>query len=63
MNRIKVVLVEKKKTQKWLAKQLNISSSQVNNYCQNLSQPTMKRLYQIAEIFEVKVNDLLENEI
>ncbi|MEO9966949.1 MAG: helix-turn-helix transcriptional regulator [Reichenbachiella sp.] len=59
MNRIKAVLKEKDLQQTWLAEQLGKSYNMVNGYVQNRRQPSLEDLYQIAEILEVSVKDLL----
>jgi len=59
MNRIKEVLDEKGIKQTWLAEQLGKSYNMVNGYVQNRQQPKLEVLYQIAEILEVEVKDLL----
>jgi putative transcriptional regulator len=59
MNRIKDVLVAKNRTQTWLASQLNKSFNMVNGYVANRRQPSIEILYQIAELLDVSVKDLL----
>lgn len=59
INRIKVVLVDKRKTNKWLAEQLNVVPSTVSKWCTNDAQPSLETLMQIARLLEVKVDDLL----
>jgi transcriptional regulator with XRE-family HTH domain len=59
MNRIKEVLDEKGIKQIWLAEQLGKSYNMVNGYVQNRQQPRLEVLYQIAEILEVSVKELL----
>ncbi len=59
MNRIKEVLESKGIKQTWLAEKLNKSYNMVNSYVQNRRQPSLEDLYQIAEILEVSVKDLL----
>ncbi|MBO6880833.1 helix-turn-helix transcriptional regulator [Winogradskyella sp.] len=59
MNRIKEVLEEKGIKQVWLAEQLGKSFNTVNGYVQNRSQPSLEVLYEIAQILNVKVSDLL----
>ena len=59
MNRIKEVLDEKGIKQIWLADQLGKSYNMVNGYVQNRQQPRLEVLYQIAEILEVSVKELL----
>lgn len=59
INRIKVVLVEKKRTAKWLAEQLRKDQTTVSKWCTNTSQPSLEMLLKIAETLEVDVKDLL----
>ncbi|MDD6976938.1 MAG: helix-turn-helix transcriptional regulator [Prevotellaceae bacterium] len=59
LNRIKVVLVEKGKTGKWLADQLGKSTCTVSKWCQNTIQPDLKTLNVIANLLEADVKDLL----
>ena len=58
-NRLKVVLAEKKKTNKWLAEQLGRDPATVSKWCTNVAQPTLETLLQIAKLLEVEVQDLL----
>lgn len=58
-NRLKVVLAEKKKTNKWLAEQLKKDPATISKWCTNSAQPGLETLYQIAECLEVDVKDLL----
>ena len=59
LNRIKIVLVEKDKTGRWLAEQLGKSFNMVNSYVQNRTQPSIETLYKIASILDVEVDELL----
>lgn len=59
MNRIKEVLEEKGIKQIWLAEKLGKSFNSVNSYVQNRQQPRLEVLYDIANILEVDVKDLL----
>ncbi len=59
MNRIKEVLEEKGIKQTWLANKLGKSFNMVNSYVQNRRQPSIEVLYQIAEILDVDVKELL----
>jgi len=59
MNRIKEVLEEKGIIQTWLAERLGKSYNVVNGYVQNRQQPRLEVLYEIAEILNVVVKDLL----
>lgn len=59
LNRIKLVLVEKNKTGKWLADELGKTSSTVSKWCQNAIQPDIKTLNEIANLLDMDVKDLL----
>ena len=61
INRIKVVLVEKDKTNKWLGEQLGKDQATVSKWCTNTSQPSLEILLQIARILEIDVKDLLHS--
>lgn len=61
INRIKIVLVEKKRTNKWLAEQLGKDPATVSKWCTNTSQPGLETLLQIARVLEVDVKDLLHS--
>lgn len=61
LNRIKVVLVEKQKTGKWLAEALGKDQSTVSKWCTNTSQPDLYTLAKIAELLKVNIKDLLNN--
>lgn len=58
INRLKIVLVEKKKTSKWLSEQLRITPSTVSKWCTNTSQPDMETLAKISKLLDVGVEDL-----
>ena len=59
INRIKVVLAEKKRTNKWLAEQMGVDPSTVSKWCTNSSQPDLGNLIRMSQILEVDVNELL----
>ncbi|OQP59256.1 transcriptional regulator [Niastella vici] len=59
LNRIKIVLIEKEKTNIWLAEKLEISKAAVSKWCTNDNQPTVENLFKIAELLEVDVCELL----
>ena len=61
LNRIKVVLVEKKRTNKWLAEQLGKDPATISKWCTNTSQPDLVTLLQVANLLEVDVKDLLNS--
>lgn len=58
-NRLKVVLAEKKKTNKWLAEKLGKDPATVSKWCTNIAQPGIETLYLIAECLEIDVRELL----
>ena len=59
LNRIKVVLVEQRKTGKWLAEQLGVSVTTTSRWCSNAAQPDLQTLEKIAQLLEVDKRDLL----
>ncbi len=59
LNRLKIVLVEKKKTSKWLAEQLGKNASTVSKWCTNTSQPDLQTLDKIADLLGCDVRTLL----
>ena len=59
INRIKVVLVEKKRTSKWLSKQLGKDPATISKWCTNSSQPSLVTLSRIAQILEIDIRELL----
>lgn len=59
INRIKIVLAEKNRTNKWLAEQLGKNVSTVSKWCTNSSQPSLEVLPDITRILGVDVNELL----
>ena len=59
INRIKVVLAEKKRTNNWLAEQLGKGQATVSKWCTNTAQPSLENLVEIAKCLEVEVSELL----
>ncbi len=59
LNRLKVVLAEKDKTNKWLAEQLGKDYSKVSKWCTNTTQPNLEMLIKIASVLDIEVSDLL----
>ena len=59
INRLKLVLVEKKKTSKWLAEQLGVNPSTVSKWCTNSSQPDLGKFLKMADLLEVDIKMLL----
>ena len=61
LNRLKIVLVEKKRTGVWLAEQLGVSTVTVSKWCSNITQPTLITLKDIANLIDINVKDLLND--
>lgn len=59
INRIKVMLAEKKRTNKWLAEQLGKDPATVSKWCTNSSQPSIDTLLKIADLLEVNYTELI----
>ena len=59
INRLKVVLAEKKRTNKWLSEQVGKDPATVSKWCTNTMQPNLKTLVAIAKALDVDVKDLL----
>ena len=59
INRIKVILVEKKRTNKWLAEQLGKDPVTVSKWCTNTSQPDLQTLAKISDLLKVNIRELL----
>ena len=61
LNRIKIVVIEQKKTAKWLADEIGKAPSTVSKWCTNTSQPSLDTLSKIADVLSVKLSDLVNN--
>jgi transcriptional regulator with XRE-family HTH domain len=59
LNRLKVVLVERKRTGKWLAETLGKNEATVSRWCTNESKPSLETMYAIANALKVDVRELL----
>lgn len=59
LNRLKLVLVEKKRTGLWLARQLGVSNTTVSKWCSNVTQPSLPTLDRIAELLGCEKRDLI----
>ena len=59
LNRLKVVLADKKRTNKWLAEQLGVDPATVSKWCTNSAQPNLENLMEIAKCLKVDVKELL----
>ena len=59
LNQLKLVLVKKKKTNKWLAEQLVVNQATVSKWCTNTTQPDLMTLKKISELLEVSVSEII----
>ena len=59
LNRIKLVLVEKNKTGKWLAEQLGRDQATISKWVTNSAQPPLEALIKIAQCLDVDIKDLI----
>lgn len=59
LNKLKVILVEKKRTGKWLAEILGKNEATVSRWCTNESQPSLETLFEIAKVLDVDIKELL----
>lgn len=59
LNKLKVVLAEKKRTNKWLAEQLGKDQTTISKWCTNTSQPDLASLMKISELLEVDLTELV----
>ena len=59
INRIKIVLAEKRKTNKWLAEQPGCTPTTVSKWCTNVCQPPMETYIKIAKLLEVELSELV----
>ncbi|WP_300916307.1 helix-turn-helix transcriptional regulator [Duncaniella muris] len=59
INRIKIVLVEKKRSNKWLAQELGKDPATVSKWCTNTTQPDLQTLAKVAALLDVDIKDLL----
>ena len=62
INRLKVVLAEQKRTNKWLAEQLGKDQAMVSKWCTNTTQPSLEMLMKIAQALGIEAKDLLREQ-
>lgn len=62
INRIKAVLADKMRTNKWLAEQLGVAPTTVSKWCTNGSQPPLETLVKIAKLLECEISELVRME-
>ncbi|MEG1738746.1 MAG: helix-turn-helix transcriptional regulator [Odoribacter sp.] len=61
INRLKVVLVEKNKSGKWLGEQLGKDPATISRWCNNHAQPSVETFIRMAEILEVDLRELFNS--
>lgn len=59
INRLKVLLAEKKRTNKWLCEQLDVNPTTVSKWCTNSSQPSLEMLFKMMEVFDVELGQII----
>lgn len=62
LNRLKVVLADKKRTNRWLAEQLGKDETTISKWCTNSSQPDLGSLMRIAQLLDVEISELVRFE-
>ena len=62
INRLKLILVEKKKTSKWLADELGVNPSTVSKWCTNSSQPDLATVPKITDLQKIDIKELVVRE-
>lgn len=63
LNRIRVILAEQEKTNRWLADKIGKTEHTISRWCHNKSQPSMAQFVEIAQLLHVDIKDLLEVEL
>jgi putative transcriptional regulator len=61
LNRLRILLAERNKTNRWLADQLGVTEGTVSKWATNNHQPPLERLYEISQIFKIDIHDLIES--
>lgn len=62
INQIKLALVKAKKTNKWLAEQLDVNPTTVSKWCTNTCQPDLKSLLRIASLLNLEISELVKTD-
>lgn len=61
LNRLKAVLADSGKTNKWLAEQLGKDSVTISKWCTNTTQPDLQTLAKISDLLKINIRELLIN--
>lgn len=59
VNRLKILLAEKKKTNKWLSEQLGVNSTTISKWCTNSSQPSIEMVFRLMDILEADISQII----
>ena len=59
INRLKILLAEKKKTNKWLCEQLGVNPTTVSKWCTNSSQPSLRMVLKMMEVLDADINQII----
>ena len=57
--RLKILLAEKKKTNKWLCEQLGVNPTTVSKWCTNSSQPSLEMVLKMMEVLDADINQII----
>ena len=61
LNRLRIVLAEHNKTNRWLADQIGVTEGTISKWVTNTHQPPLERLYEISLLFKIDLHDLIES--
>ena len=59
LNRLKVVLAEKKKTNNWLCEHVGVNPPPVSKWCTNSSQPSVSMVFKVMEVLDVNIGQVI----
>ena len=59
INRLKILLAEKKKTNKWLGEQLGVNATTVSKWCTNSSQPSIEMIFRIMKVLDADISQII----
>jgi len=59
INRLKILLAEKKKTNKWLSEQLGVNSTTVSKWCTNSSQPSIEMVFRMMDVLDADISQVI----
>ena len=59
INRLKILLSEKKKTNKWLCEQLGVNPTTVSKWCTNSSQPSLEMVLKMMKVLDADINQII----